>query len=271
MTSFGINRAEHLRHAFGRPIAHRGLFSNPSVPENSLGAFFAARDQGFGIECDVRLSADGVLYAFHDDELDRLCGRAGWFQDLHSSGVDDLRLMNSSERPPRVKDMLSGIGGKVPLVIELKTFSKRGWDAAFATERALVEELKRYAGPVVVKSFNPKSVLWMLAELPEIPCGLIACDLLKDIDFPFCGEDEARQLTELTHPAALQCDFVSYSVHDLTPALSRHISRPLMVWTVRTPADLLKAQEWADAPVFEQGVASLLHSGISFRAGTMRW
>lgn len=271
MTCCGSERSEHLRLALSRPIAHRGLFANPSVPENSLSAFVAARDQGFSIECDVRLSADGVLYAFHDDGLERLCGHAGWFRDLNSTEIDKICLMSGSESPPRVGSMLAAIGGRVPLVIELKTFSNWGWDVSFATERALVNELKNYAGPVAVKSFNPQSVLWVLQALPEIPCGLVACDFLKDSDFSFCCENERRQLAALTHPAARQSDFISYSVHDLNPEISQRITRPLMVWTVRTPLDLQKAREWADAPVFERGVVPFLQSGISFRAGTMRW
>ena len=44
--------------------AHRGLHSK-DVPENSLAAFTLARDEGYGIELDVRLSADGQIFVFH--------------------------------------------------------------------------------------------------------------------------------------------------------------------------------------------------------------
>ena len=50
----------------GIELAHRGLHENPSLPENSLGAFKAAVDAGFGIELDVQLSKDGVPVVFHD-------------------------------------------------------------------------------------------------------------------------------------------------------------------------------------------------------------
>ena len=45
--------------------AHRGLHGN-GVPENSLAAFSAAADAGYGIELDVQLSRDGVVMVFHD-------------------------------------------------------------------------------------------------------------------------------------------------------------------------------------------------------------
>jgi glycerophosphoryl diester phosphodiesterase len=271
MKHSGLTHAEHLRLAFSRPIAHRGLFANPSTPENGLGAFSAARDLGFAIECDVRLSADGVLYAFHDDTLERLAGQPGLFQDLNASEVDALRLMGGAEKPPRVSDLLATVAGRVPLVVELKTFDAHGWDVSFATEAACIELLRSYLGPVVVKSFNPHSVLWMRRVASELPCGLISCDIMRDTDFSFCRSDEARQLTDLVHPAALEADFISYNVQDLSPERAVRIDRPLMVWTVRTAEQLAQACRLADAPVFERGVVPLLQSGLSFRAGTMHW
>lgn len=53
--------------------AHRGLWGG-DIPENSLPAFAAATGQGFGIELDVQLSADGDIVVFHDYDLKRMCG-----------------------------------------------------------------------------------------------------------------------------------------------------------------------------------------------------
>jgi len=51
-------------------IAHRG--AGKSAPENTLAAFRAGFSAGFGMfECDVKLSADGVAFLLHDDDLDR--------------------------------------------------------------------------------------------------------------------------------------------------------------------------------------------------------
>lgn len=50
--------------------AHRGLH-DATKAENSMSAFAAAKEMGFGIELDVRLSKDGELVVFHDDNLTR--------------------------------------------------------------------------------------------------------------------------------------------------------------------------------------------------------
>jgi glycerophosphoryl diester phosphodiesterase len=61
-------------------IAHRG--GGWLAPENTLAAFQLAADIGFtAFECDVKLSADGVPFLLHDDQLDRTTqatGRASW-------------------------------------------------------------------------------------------------------------------------------------------------------------------------------------------------
>lgn len=57
-------------------IAHRG--ASGEAPENTLAAFGLAQAQGAEwIETDVRLSPDGELYLFHDDELNRTSNGSG--------------------------------------------------------------------------------------------------------------------------------------------------------------------------------------------------
>ena len=55
----------------GKVFAHRGIFGG-DVRENSLEAFEAAIENGYGIELDVRLSADGQAMVYHDPSLTRL-------------------------------------------------------------------------------------------------------------------------------------------------------------------------------------------------------
>lgn len=57
-------------------IAHRGGALDGA--ENTLSAFGRALDAGYGyLETDVHVTRDGVLVAFHDDELDRATDRVG--------------------------------------------------------------------------------------------------------------------------------------------------------------------------------------------------
>lgn len=62
-------------------IVHRGV--SKAAPENTLEAYAAAIDFGAdGVEIDIRRSKDGVLYLFHDNDLDRLTNGSGKVRDL---------------------------------------------------------------------------------------------------------------------------------------------------------------------------------------------
>lgn len=61
--------------------AHRGLHDDEK-PENSLAAYKAALDKGYGIEFDVHLLKDGSLAVMHDSDLKRTTGREGFMEDL---------------------------------------------------------------------------------------------------------------------------------------------------------------------------------------------
>ncbi|WFP16705.1 glycerophosphodiester phosphodiesterase family protein [Citricoccus muralis] len=63
------------RHGWPIALAHRG--ADPDR-ENTLAAFSAAVDRGFGyLELDVRTTADGVPVVFHDETLERITTGAG--------------------------------------------------------------------------------------------------------------------------------------------------------------------------------------------------
>ena len=63
------------------PFAHRGGASD--APENTMPAFEHAVGLGYHyVETDVQVTADGVLVAFHDNDLRRTCGRPGRISDL---------------------------------------------------------------------------------------------------------------------------------------------------------------------------------------------
>tara|TARA_B100000287_G_scaffold368907_1_gene365456 strand:+ start:916 stop:1671 length:756 start_codon:yes stop_codon:yes gene_type:complete len=78
--------------------AHRG--GSIEAPENTLESFEYAAKLGCSyIETDVQLSADGIPYIFHDDDLKRLFGKDAMFNSLQSSEIEKLRLFNSYKIP----------------------------------------------------------------------------------------------------------------------------------------------------------------------------
>ena len=58
-----------------RPIAHRGLFDNINIVENTLASFNNAIDNDYAIELDVVMSKDHEAVVFHDYDLKRLANK----------------------------------------------------------------------------------------------------------------------------------------------------------------------------------------------------
>ena len=54
-------------------IAHRGMFNNKDIPENSYLAFKKAIENNYDFELDVQITADNKLVVFHDYNLKRMC------------------------------------------------------------------------------------------------------------------------------------------------------------------------------------------------------
>lgn len=237
-----------------RPIAHRGLHDLASgVIENSLSAAQAAIDGGFAIECDVQLSADEEALVFHDFTLDRLTGAEGRVDARKAAELAGIVLTGSGDRIPTLTGFLDAIGGRTPLVIEIKS----RFDGDLRLARRTAEIVAGYKGqPIVLKSFDPAVVAALRELAPGFARGIVAMsayDAYRDYDPLSTAQKHA--LANLLHFEESRPDFVSWKVADLptaAPFLCRKgLGLPLMSWTVRTPEDRARAAEHADQMVFE--------------------
>ncbi len=250
------------------PFAHRGLFDNKSlIPENTVGAFKAAIEAGYGIELDVGLTSDNKVVVFHDDDLQRLCGSS---LVLNHASWEDLRtfkVLQSQERIPLLRDVLQFVNGQVPLMIELKSFHSRdGFYENGKLESAVAEVVENYTGRYAFKSFNPMSVVLLqnmklTQKVGKTPVGFLTCDYEKDGDFGYLSAGAAKLHQHLESEVAKSADFISYNIDDLTPEISEKLrclksknksnSKCMLAWTVKNEQQFLKAQKLADNIVFE--------------------
>jgi glycerophosphoryl diester phosphodiesterase len=103
------------------PLCHRGYHDlSRGIVENSLSAFSAAIDAGYGIELDIQLSADGQAVVFHDDTLDRVAEATGLVIDRTAAELGTIRLKHSRDTIPTFAETLALVAGRAPLLVELK-------------------------------------------------------------------------------------------------------------------------------------------------------
>lgn len=147
--------------------AHRGLHQKDlSIPENSLAGFKAAVNAGYGIEWDVQLTKDKKVVIHHDRSLKRVCGADVSIGDLTYQELLAYHLHNTEERVPLFTEALEVVGGKTPLIIELK-----GYDDVDTLCSLTWDILKDYEGPYCIESFNPKIVAWFKKHQPQVIRG----------------------------------------------------------------------------------------------------
>ena len=243
----------------GRPMdgfpglyAHRGLW-NEDRPENSLPAFRAAVENGYGIELDVHITADDKLVVFHDDDLKRMCGDDRMLADCTLAQLRELRLKNTEETIPTFDEFLETVNGRVPLVVEIKT-DKR---VILLCEK-INERLSRYSGPYCVESFDPRAVRWYKKHRPDIIRGQLTFGLGKSSDTPrnvLTYLLSSQLVNVLGRPDFIAADHTTE--HTLPQRLTRAVFRPhLAAWTIRSQEDLDRLSGNHEILIFEKFIPS---------------
>lgn len=240
---------EGLKALSGWNYAHRGLHDD-ALPENSLGAFKAALDCGYGIELDVHLLADGNLAVMHDSSLKRTAGCDKNIEDLTLPELKNYRLNKTEETIPDFRSVVEMYADKAPMVIELKV-AKGNYAALCETACRLVDEYPELT--YCMESFDPRAVLWLKKNRPEIVRGQLTENYFKTGNqlHPALKLLLTHQMGNfLTKP-----DFVAYRCTD-RHTFSNWVARKLwgmqgVTWTLKTRAEFDNAVQEGWIPIFE--------------------
>ena len=222
------------------PFAHRGLHDNQGISENSLQAISWTVREGFGIEIDVRVLADGQPVLFHDEDLYRMTGASGKIEEKSWEDVRELHLLGTHNTIPHLSEALSLIDASVPVFIDMKSHAPT--DAL-----QLVKYLKAYSGWVTVISQNPEQ----LNTLQPHNCGrglvLDKEENLSDL------EGWERVLWYLRKTYRYPPDIVCASLLQISSleAFLLRLHRPLVVWTVKNEQQRQWSLRYADNYMFE--------------------
>lgn len=233
----------------GWSYTHRGLHS-PGVPENSLAAFRAGVEQGYGSEFDVHLLKDGGLAVIHDSDLKRTTGLEGKVEDLTTADLKNCFLEGTSETIPTFREVLDTYSGRAPVIIELKPV---GGNHAALCEAACAE-MAGFQGSWCMESFDPRVIYWLRKNRPEIIRGQLSENYLKN---PRSKLPLVLKLVLTFHlenflcrPDFIACDFPTRKVLS-NPICRRLWGLEAVAWTLRSPEDHEIALREGWIPIFE--------------------
>ena len=171
-------------------VAHRG--SSAAHPEHTLQAFEAALEEGAdALECDVRLTRDGVLVCVHDRRVNRTSDGRGVVSTLEMADLAELDFASwkagGSDEPDRDAGRVLTLERLLQLVldhdrsVQLQVETKHPTRYGALVEFALVDLLRRYglARPltrsvsrVAVLSYAATSLRRVHQLAPQLPTVL---------------------------------------------------------------------------------------------------
>jgi glycerophosphoryl diester phosphodiesterase len=249
-------------------VAHRGASHDNA--EHTLGAYVAALDAGAeGLECDVRLTADGHLVCVHDRDLRRTASRRGVISTMELSELQELDFAawknpwdfddeapmrdESLDRVLTLRKLLETAADyhrRVELAIETKHPTRYGG----LVEKRLVETLRDFGWhkgdtPARVMSFSFTALTRVDQMAPEIPLVML---LDKSAMWPVLRRMIGKDWLVGPGIALLRED----------PGLVRRIQKrghDVHVWTVNTEEELQTCLDLGVKAVITDRPALMLH------------
>lgn len=244
-------------------FAHRGLHDLTTMthkpeliarakdegrPENSLAAFAAACEAGYGVELDVQLTKDLVPVVFHDWTLERVCHVPGFLRDYTYEELQQFSLGGTDEKIPRLTEVLSLIGGRIPIILEYKSENK-DMTVCEVTDPIL----QSYQGPLVIESFNPMVLYWYKKHRPEVTRGQLSAVYREKNTLSYKASTfffHHLLFNFLTRP-----DFIAYETVGadcVARTLCRNLYRnPAVAWTVHSEKERKELKKSFDLFIFE--------------------
>ena len=193
-------------------IAHRGIYNNTDIPENSISAFKKAIKYNYPIELDVQLTKDNILVVFHDKNLKRMTNSDKTVNELTYTQLKNLKLLNTNQTIPTLEQVLNLVNGKIDIYIEIK-----------ATKRinkicnVLNEQLRQYSYNHIIQSFNFKVISWFKKNNPSIYRGLLMNkklynSFLGKIIIKYCNPNFLSISKKYVDEYELNCFYNKYNI-----------------------------------------------------------
>lgn len=229
-----------------RVYAHRGMFDNDKVPENSMPAFRAAVKKGHGIEFDIHLTKDGEIVVVHDSDLTRLCGVPKIVEELTLKELRELTLLGTKETIPTLHEVLDLVGDKVPLIVELK-----GETTDVSLARAAMPVLENSGCTYCVESFDPFLVAEYRRLAPHVMRGVLVTRFRKD------GAPRGLLpwiLSSLSLNFLVRPDFIAVRFvygRKVLYRFCRLLGATAFAWTIREKSEYYSCRKYFDAFICE--------------------
>ena len=238
-------RKDDAMRAWQGNFSHRGLHDQ-AAPENTRAAFEKSLARGIGYEFDVQLTKDDQLVIHHDFDGRRSMNEDLRLAELSLAELQQRKLFGTDQTIMTLAELLELTAGRVRLILEIKTEKNSAH-----ISRLVARELDNYSGEVVIESFHPGVLGWFRRHRPDMIRGQLSYNsfrhtartplnfLLTNYLFNWWGRPHF-----VAHDFAGRRDWGFLLQHWLHRT-------PLVVYTIKSPADHAMAREIFPTIIFE--------------------
>ena len=215
--------------------AHRGLFDNKKIVENTINAFKKALIENLNIELDIRTTKDNKIIVFHDSNIERLTGINRLVKDMTYDELSKVNLLNTTDKIPLLEDVLKLVNNRVTLLIELK----ENFNSNILKE--FNKLLLDYNGKVLLQSFNALILEKMaLTSLKRYKMGIL---LTNDYN------GFKRSLYDVfTYKYLIKQKYISFisSPKELVLKVKNISNKELFIWTIKTKEEFIEYKKYSN-------------------------
>ncbi len=215
--------------------AHRGLFENKKIVENTISAFKKALLNNFNIELDIRVTKDNKIIVFHDSNIKRLTGIDSLVKEMTYEELSNVKLLNTTDKIPLLEDVLKLVNGRVTLLIEIKV------NLSNNTLNELNKLLLDYNGKVLLQSFNPVIIRKMAyTSLKRYKMGILLTNEYKGFK---------KVLYDVfTYKYLIKQKYISFisSPKELVLKVKEVSLKEIFIWTIKTKEEFIKYKKYSN-------------------------
>ena len=183
----------HAQNKEVKIFAHRGGMLE--YDENTISAFQETFKKGIrGYEVDVRMTKDGHLVLFHDDNFKRIVGKEGSIEELTLSEIKALKTLKGNPIPT-VDEFLNFLKDKDGLYVEFEMKTQKSYYSEEVLGRyisllyAKVNKIKKANDTYLFTSFDKRPLRLLKSKDPNVDLLFIKSEGLTQSVL-----DEAKEL-----------------------------------------------------------------------------
>ena len=177
--------------------------------------------------------------------ISKLPRQDGFISGCAYKDIEKLVLHKTKEKIPTLAEALEVIGGKVPVLIEIKNYGKVG-----QSEKAIWKVLQKYSGEYAVVSFNPYSLEWFKKNAPKVKRGQSA-SFFKDKEITGIRKFSLKRMR--LNKKVSEPNFIVYKAEDMpNKYVKKYYGKlPIIACVVRNAEEEERMKDLCDNFLFD--------------------